>query len=336
MAIPFWPKIAGVEDAPNYRPTAGDSRCETCSYFRALNSGVGYCERFSFEAEPQSVCDEFVGAGRTKVSSAPRSIMQRLKDVARNPVTGRVLLPAAVGASAGASVGMTGTGRDAPAEGLRGALMGGVAGAALGGIGPALRARAARLKFDQDIADALTKNTKAKEVGDTAFGVAEKAFNVSMKSKRGVAAKINEANELAQELRDLNARGLVGTPRGQQVLNQFANLQASLSAQGITSADKGRDFLADLARSEGTFEQVRKGHRLATKKLTEQAESLKKRKEKGVELNMRELATAGNAEGIGLPALSGLIGAGLGFGTSQGAREQEFYRKSNRQGDSNA
>lgn len=74
----FFPKFAGVEDAPNYRPTAGDDRCEVCSYFRATNSGTGYCEQFSFEAEPQSVCDDFVAAGRMKTSSA-LTVAERLR-----------------------------------------------------------------------------------------------------------------------------------------------------------------------------------------------------------------------------------------------------------------
>jgi hypothetical protein len=74
----FFPKIAGVEDAPNYGPTAGDNRCEVCSYFRATNDGSGYCEQFSFEAEPASVCDDFVAAGRMKTSSAP-TVAERLR-----------------------------------------------------------------------------------------------------------------------------------------------------------------------------------------------------------------------------------------------------------------
>lgn len=83
MPLPFWPKIASAADAPNYRPTAGDARCETCSYFRALNDGGGYCEKFSFEAEPQSVCDEFTEAGRAKVaSSGLLSVRIRLSNLA--------------------------------------------------------------------------------------------------------------------------------------------------------------------------------------------------------------------------------------------------------------
>jgi hypothetical protein len=77
MPIMFWPKIAGVEDAPNYRPTAGDDRCENCAYYRALNDGSGYCERFSFECEAQSVCDDYVRAGQSKTSSA--SVKTRLR-----------------------------------------------------------------------------------------------------------------------------------------------------------------------------------------------------------------------------------------------------------------
>jgi hypothetical protein len=64
-------KVAGAEDAPNYRPTAGDFRCETCSFFRSLSDGSGYCERFSFQAEPQSVCDEFSQAGSLKQAMSP-------------------------------------------------------------------------------------------------------------------------------------------------------------------------------------------------------------------------------------------------------------------------
>jgi hypothetical protein len=145
MAIPFWPKIAGVEDAPNYRPTAGDSRCETCSYFRALNDGVGYCERFSFEAEPQSVCDEFVGAGRTKVSSA--SITDRLKALYNNPVARRMALSSGAGAAVGGVSAARGTGEDRYREGAKGALTGGLIGGLVGGVGPLIRRAKAKKEY---------------------------------------------------------------------------------------------------------------------------------------------------------------------------------------------
>lgn len=41
-----------------------------CAYFRAISDGSGYCEKFSFQCEPQSVCDDFVAAGNVKTSSA--------------------------------------------------------------------------------------------------------------------------------------------------------------------------------------------------------------------------------------------------------------------------
>lgn len=73
MTLPFWPKIAAASDAPNYQPTAGDDRCGVCAYFRSLNDGSGYCEKFSFQCEPQSVCDDFVAAGNVKTSAATRA-----------------------------------------------------------------------------------------------------------------------------------------------------------------------------------------------------------------------------------------------------------------------
>jgi polyhydroxyalkanoate synthesis regulator phasin len=134
----FFAKIAGVEDAPNYGPTAGDDRCETCSYFRATNDGVGYCERFSFEAEPESVCDDFVAAGRMKTSSAP-SVYSRLTRFAKSPTGRRVGASMAAGAVSGAGVGAFGAGEERAMEALKGAIVGAAVGGLIGGIGPLAR-----------------------------------------------------------------------------------------------------------------------------------------------------------------------------------------------------
>ena len=134
----FFAKIAGVKDAPNYGPTASDDRCETCSYFRATNDGAGYCERFSFEAEPESVCDDFVAAGRMKTSSAP-SVYSRLTRFAKSPTGRRVGASMAAGAVSGAGVGAFGAGEEKGFEALKGAIVGATVGGLVGGSGPAYR-----------------------------------------------------------------------------------------------------------------------------------------------------------------------------------------------------
>jgi hypothetical protein len=70
MPLPFWPKTAAATDAPNYRESSNEDKCETCAYYRALNDDSGYCERFSFQCNPSMVCDDFVAAGRLKSASA--------------------------------------------------------------------------------------------------------------------------------------------------------------------------------------------------------------------------------------------------------------------------
>lgn len=156
VPIEYAPKTAAVEDAPNYGPTAGDSRCETCSYYRATNDGVGYCERFSFEAEPESVCDDFVAAGRMKSASAPRSVFSRLfrnpgvksavrssigglSSMASNPTARRIGISAAAGGLSGAVVAGFGTGEEKAMEALKGAAIGVAVGGLLGGMGPSAR-----------------------------------------------------------------------------------------------------------------------------------------------------------------------------------------------------
>jgi hypothetical protein len=74
--LPFYPKLASMSDAPGYQERApGEDNCEACSSYRALSTGGGYCEQFSFQTDPESRCDDFIRVGRTrtKLSSASGS-----------------------------------------------------------------------------------------------------------------------------------------------------------------------------------------------------------------------------------------------------------------------
>jgi len=157
MTLPFWPKIAAASDAPNYQPTAGDDRCGVCAYFRALNDGSGYCEKFSFQCEPQSVCDDFVAAGNVKTSSA--STVDRLRELLSNPVVQRAGISGGAGAVSGAGFGARDTGKDKASQGAKGALIGGALGTALGLVGPASRSMAAEHAYDKGIRE-LGKSLK--------------------------------------------------------------------------------------------------------------------------------------------------------------------------------
>lgn len=141
MTLPFWPKIAAASDAPNYQPTAGDDRCGVCAYFRSLNDGSGYCEKFSFQCEPQSVCDDFVATGNVKTSAAP---VGRLSEFMSNPVVQRAAYSGGAGAVSGAGFGARGSGEDRLSEGAKGALIGGALGSTIGLAGPASRSMKAQ------------------------------------------------------------------------------------------------------------------------------------------------------------------------------------------------
>jgi hypothetical protein len=282
MAIPFWPKIAGVEDAPNYRPTAGDSRCETCSYFRALNDGVGYCERFSFEAEPQSVCDEFVGAGRTKVSSA--SITDRLKDLYNNPVARRMALSSGVGAAAGGASAARGTGEDRYREGAKGALAGGLIGGLAGGVGPLLRRSKAKKEYFEE-------GTKLKDT----LGVERKA--------------LDDLLDVQKELEQLKRRAIAG------LKNRKLSADEKVKRVGAYTelVKQNPDIAAEVSKQSGRVQYV--------------SDVLKNRPEYTDDL--KSLAEpSSNYERYGVPTLSGLVSAGLGFGISGDARLQEQFRQS--------
>jgi gas vesicle protein len=281
MAIPFWPKIAGVEDAPNYRPTAGDSRCETCSYFRALNDGVGYCERFSFEAEPQSVCDEFVGAGRTKVSSA--SITDRLKDLYNNPVARRIALSSGIGAAAGGASAARGTGEDRYLEGAKGALAGGLIGGLAGGVGPLLR----RSKAKKEYAEAGEK--------------IKSMFDAEKKT-------LSDLRDTQQELQQSRRRAI------------SAKRDSKLSDN-------------EKLKRIGEFQKLYKNNPDIDKKVSSQSLKVKElntalKNRSKYKDDLESLAEpSSDYERYGAPALSGLVSAGLGFGLSDYARQQERLRQ---------
>lgn len=260
----FWPKIAGVEDAPNYRPTAGDDRCENCAYYRALNDGSGYCERFSFECEAQSVCDDYVRAGQSKISSA--GISARLKEFIGNPVTKRVGVSAGTGAVVGGGTGAYNSGEDRVREGAKGALVGGTAGALIGGIGPMLRSGAKKkeiLKARQKDIDSLTKEIS--ELRSILKGVQN-----------------NETDSMVQ---------LWERSGGKSGRDAYDHVQ-----QEVVSL---KDMLKTL-----------------------------KTEKPNLSVDPKEIAAAGNKERFGAPALSALVGSGLGFGVSHASKEQERYRKS--------
>jgi gas vesicle protein len=281
MAIPFWPKIAGVEDAPNYRPTAGDSRCETCSYFRALNDGVGYCERFSFEAEPQSVCDEFVGAGRTKVSSA--SITDRLKDLYNNPVARRMALSSGVGAAAGGASAARGTGEDRYREGAKGALAGGLIGGLAGGVGPLLRRSKAKKEYFEE-------GTKLKDT----LGVERKT--------------LDDLLDVQKELEQLKRRAMSGIRNNLPLDERLKRVRAFNELY-----KKNPNIGDEVTAQSGRVQNI--------------ADTLKNRPEYTDDL--KSLAeSSSNYERYGVPTLSGLVSAGLGFGISGDARLQEQFRQS--------
>lgn len=94
--LPFYPKLAAESDAPEYTSISmRDEKCEECRFFRALATGGGYCEKFSFHAAPDGVCDDYsrVDKGQLKQSSAPvlapaaEELKQR-RDYAKEAVKG--------------------------------------------------------------------------------------------------------------------------------------------------------------------------------------------------------------------------------------------------------
>lgn len=67
--ISFYPKFGSEEDAPGYGPAPADDKCADCAHYRNLGP-QGFCEKFSFMASPEYVCDDFRQAGVVKQSSA--------------------------------------------------------------------------------------------------------------------------------------------------------------------------------------------------------------------------------------------------------------------------
>jgi|SaaInlStandDraft_3_1057020.scaffolds.fasta_scaffold11484_2 hypothetical protein len=80
--LPFYPKLAAASDAPGYTPISSrDEKCEDCRFYRAIASGGGYCEQFSFGATPEGVCDDYsrVERDQVKTSSAIDPALSELK-----------------------------------------------------------------------------------------------------------------------------------------------------------------------------------------------------------------------------------------------------------------
>lgn len=339
--LPFWPKMAGVEDAPNYRPTAGDDRCENCAYYRALNNGAGYCERFSFECEPQSVCDDFVRAGQSKMSSAPASTLDRLKAFAANPVTRSVGINTAIGSAAGAGIGAVGSGEDAGSSAATGALAGGLAGTGIGTIGPLMRAGKISKQFGPKMDEAI-KSFDKKAPGRTLkydfddYLVKDRTARTNQQiSDQYVTMRNNRKNlaDVEKNLKMVNSRLQQIGPNPQlqnaqkalqDARDQLVNAEKSIK----TDIEKLRNQRLDLDRMKITTEQSRKN---TLARVAEERKALEEQKKKGVVYDPKDLAKASPLEAAAVPGLSALVGGGLGFGVSHDAKEQERFRRS-RQG----
>ena len=203
MPIPFWPKFASAEDAPNYQPTAGDDRCETCSYFRALSDGSGYCERFSFQCEPASICDDFVAAGRPKTAAAP-SIMSRLTDALTSPVAKRVGISAGAGGATGGAVGAYGSGEDQTREAIRGGLAGAATGATLGLLGPAVRNIKAKDVFNKQLLqekDTLGQVVSEGKGAQNKLKFLSEKFKAAKDARKSVAERLQAASEYKEAIK---------------------------------------------------------------------------------------------------------------------------------------
>lgn len=288
MTLPFWPKLAAVSDAPNYRPTAGDAQCGTCSYFRALNDGGGYCEKFSFEAEPESVCDAFLEAGRAKVAS----VYDTMSDLAKNPVARRIGMSAGAGALAGAGVGARGSGEDAGREIARGAAAGATAGAVIGGIGPVMRAARLRSAFQKDMA-ATTSKLKS-DLGAVT---------------RDLSATQNRAQDIKQRL---------------QRIKELRKTKGVSDPETLAAIGEYKEIVKEIKPNE--LRAALENLRAEKKRLAEELGQAQKRK---FTLDLDEVATPKSSiERYGAPALSALVGGGLGFGVSHRSKEQEKFRSS--------
>ena len=97
--IPFYPKFGSAEDAPEYGPATSEDRCETCAAYRNLGQ-QGYCEKFSFMANPEYSCDDYRPAGVVKESSvkevveAPKGAVERKVESAKRVAESAVRLDA--------------------------------------------------------------------------------------------------------------------------------------------------------------------------------------------------------------------------------------------------
>lgn len=332
MSLPFWPKLAGVEDAPNYRPTAGDSRCETCSFFRSLNDNAGYCERFSFEAEPESVCDEFSMAGKTKMSAAPAaSVAERLQRLAQNPIARKAAVTGIVGAGAGGASAAYDTGPDAKYEAARGALLGGVLGTGAGLLGPAIRAGDARKAFEASNTLAEKAIKRGKTLNSWAHELLQLRDQRNLKRLQEEAGKINAFTNSVTELTKLHKAGKHSTPEAVQLADSISSAMPELNRMGVTTlADaqaKSKLLSGEINALTQSSQQLAQAKKNGDKALSLADKALEFRKQRGVQYNLKDLAKSDATEAIAVPGIAGLIAAGLGFGLSEDAREQQIYRK---------
>jgi len=295
MPIPYWPKFASAEDAPNYQPTAGEDRCETCSYFRSLNDGSGYCERFSFQCEPANICDDFVMAGRAKIGAAPsKSLTKRLGEFFDNPVTKRVSISTGAGAAAGGVAGAHQSGEDSVGEGLRGAATGALFGSGIGLIGPAMRRGKLKTKFNADNLAATTQLER--EIATN---------NAGMES---LYKQRDDLKKTYRAYKDSVQNKGVSHPDTLAAAATYQNLRRSVNAGPKTLHDKIEDM-----RNVNNAKKVQ----------------LVDIKNKKVTPNLKEIASPRSTlERVGAPSTSALVGAGLGFGLSHDSKEQERFRKS--------
>jgi len=72
-------KLAGKEDAPNYRPAKDmGTSCSTCKFWRPKGEGLGYCDAYEFACRADYVCDAWTSSGKEKKSADERTLDKAL------------------------------------------------------------------------------------------------------------------------------------------------------------------------------------------------------------------------------------------------------------------
>jgi hypothetical protein len=229
-------------------------------------------------------------------------------------------------------MGAVGSGQEAGSSAVSGALAGGLAGTGIGTLGPLMRAGIISKQFgpkmDQALKDFDTKSARRFDkfkIDDYVTQSRTKRIDTDIDAANtkltDIEAKLRKTNlAIKQRKGSNNPADAAALQRLEVLRNAHLKNRANMESK-INQLESSRNNISMLRRQT---EQGRKG---MTDRIADERKALEAQKKKGPSFIPEDLSRSGKMEAAGVPALSTLVGGGLGFGVSHDAKEQERYRQ---------